>query len=371
MKKFLYILIPLAFASPIFSTAPLRAQIRETATVDAAGDVLNEIMTIPASKIPAWLLADAQGIAIMPSLVKGGFIVGVRHGHGVVVVRDEAGHWQPPVFVTITGGSVGWQVGLQATDVILVFKTRRSVQGLMSGKFTLGADVAAAAGPVGRQAEAATDSTLRAEILSYSRSRGLFAGVSLDGSVLQIDNIANAQFYGGMGAVPPALAPGQAMVVPPAAVKLLEVIGRYTAPPPGVKAVTTVPGNAVAGASAQAAPLPTNAVVVQAAHPAAAAEQARQDLADSGLRLMGLLDGSWKTYLALPGEVYVGDRPPNPAALRKVLDRFDSVSKDPRYLNLSQREEFQNTHQSLRKYLAIQSAPSPATTALPPQSPLR
>ena len=110
--------------------------------MESACQVLNEIMAIPAKAIPRSLVADAQGIAIMPGLLKGGFVVGVRHGRGVVVVRDENGGWRPPTFITITGGSLGWQVGIQATDIVLVFKTKTSVEGLMRGKFTLGGGVA-------------------------------------------------------------------------------------------------------------------------------------------------------------------------------------------------------------------------------------
>ncbi len=106
-------------------------------------------------------------MAIFPQVVKGGFIVGARHGRGVAIIRDATGAWQPPVFVTLTGGSVGWQAGLQSSDIILVFKTRKSVDRFLNGKFTLGADVSVAAGPVGRQAAAATDARLQAEILSY------------------------------------------------------------------------------------------------------------------------------------------------------------------------------------------------------------
>ena len=175
-------------AGLLLLAAPARAQYRETVIVDDSRDVLNEIMAIPASGIPASLLANAQGIVIIPDLVKGGFVLGVRHGRGIVMVRDERGFWRPPSFVTLTGGSVGWQIGLQVTDIVLVFKTRSSVQGLLRGKFTFGADAAAAAGPVGREAAAATDAQLLAEIFTWSRSRGLFAGVSLDGSVLQIDH---------------------------------------------------------------------------------------------------------------------------------------------------------------------------------------
>src|SRR5262249_16811056 len=144
-------------------------------------------------------LRDAQGIAVVPGLIKGGFVVGVRHGRGIVIVKDDNGNWRAPSFITITGGSIGWQAGVQATDVVLVFKTRKSIQGLLSGKFTIGADASAAAGPVGREASAATDATLRAEIYSYSRSRGLFAGAAIDGSMISIDNPLTATYYRGTG----------------------------------------------------------------------------------------------------------------------------------------------------------------------------
>ena len=211
----------------LLAAAPARAQYRETVIVDDSRDVLNEIMSIPASGIPASLLANAQGIVIIPDLVKGGFVLGVRHGRGIVMVRDERGFWRPPSFVTLTGGSVGWQIGLQVTDIVLVFKTRSSVQGLLRGKFTLGADAAAAAGPVGREAAAATDTQLLAEIFTWSRSRGLFAGVSLDGSALQIDTKANAAFYGGANVTDP----NQAIPVPASAIALMRQVGYYTGTP--------------------------------------------------------------------------------------------------------------------------------------------
>ena len=214
-------------AGLLMLAAPAWAQYRETVIVDDSRDVLNEIMAIPASGIPASLLANAQGIVIIPDLVKGGFIVGVRHGRGIVMVRDERGFWRPPSFVTLTGGSVGWQIGLQVTDIVLVFKTRSSVQGLLNGKFTIGADAAAAAGPVGREAAAATDAQLLAEIFTWSRSRGLFAGVSLDGSVLQIDHGANTVFYGGANVTDPH----QAIPVPASAIALMRQVGYYAGTP--------------------------------------------------------------------------------------------------------------------------------------------
>ncbi len=206
----------------------LWAQSQQEATVEEAARVLTEIMAIPANQIPQAMLANAQGLAIVPNIVKGGFVVGVRYGKGVVVVRDATGAWRPPTFVTLTGGSLGWQAGIQASDLILVFKTQKSVQGLMNGKFTIGADAAAAAGPVGRQAAAATDAQLCAEILSYSRSRGLFAGVALDGTAIQVDGGANQVFYGNTGFTPAGAALSPNAQLPQSAVRLMNTIAQYT-----------------------------------------------------------------------------------------------------------------------------------------------
>ena len=187
--------VALLLAFLVFSPRLALGEVPEPVVVETAIHVMDEVMALPARSIPESLLAHAQAIAIIPNLVKGGFVIGVRYGRGVVLVRDENGRWKPPAFVRLGGGSVGYQVGVQATDVVLVFKTQNSVKGLMNGKFTLGVDAAAAAGPVGRQAAAATDATLKAEIYSYSRSRGLFVGVSLDGAALTIDHAANAAYY--------------------------------------------------------------------------------------------------------------------------------------------------------------------------------
>ncbi len=180
-------------------------------TVRESDEVLAEIVTIPGRQVPAQLLAQAQGVAVIPNVLKIGFIGGVRRGHGVVLVRDAEGEWGLPQFVILTGGSVGWQAGLQATDVVLVFLTKKSIEGLLTGKFTLGADAAVSAGPVGRNAAAATDGQLKAEILSYSRSRGLFAGVALDGSVIQIDQEAHVGYYGSPSNMPPGRVPQSAL----------------------------------------------------------------------------------------------------------------------------------------------------------------
>jgi lipid-binding SYLF domain-containing protein len=180
-------------------TATVAQAKNEVKDVQDSANVLRTIMKIPEKGIPPALLRDAQAIVIVPDVIKGAFIVGGRHGTGVLLVREANGGWSDPVFVSLTGGSIGWQVGGTSTDVILVFKNRKGVEGLLKGKFTLGADAAVAAGPVGRSAEAATDVMLKSEILSYSRSRGLFAGVSLEGAALLIDEDATDVYYGKKG----------------------------------------------------------------------------------------------------------------------------------------------------------------------------
>jgi lipid-binding SYLF domain-containing protein len=167
-----------------------------TETLDAATGVLADLSKIPASGIPAALMADARGVAVIPKVVKAGFVVAGSGGHGLVIARDKAGRWGDPVFVNFGGGSVGLQAGVESTDVVLVFRDRKGIDRLLDGKgkVTLGADASLAAGPVGRQAAAGTDFKLEAEIVSYSRSRGLFAGVALDGSVIRPDEAVNAAF---------------------------------------------------------------------------------------------------------------------------------------------------------------------------------
>src|SRR5690606_30098782 len=199
------------------------AQYAEESTVQAATAVLSETMAIPASAIPRSLLEDAHGVAIIPRVIKGSFVIGARHGRGLLCVRDANGLWHAPVFISLTGGNIGWQIGLQSSDIVLVFKTQKSVDGLLAGKLTLGVDAAAAAGPVGRQASAATDGRFQAEVYSYSRSRGLFAGVSIDGSVISVDQLSTGTYYRSPG-------PGQPVVVPPAALQLTQTIAMLTSP---------------------------------------------------------------------------------------------------------------------------------------------
>jgi len=173
----------------------VHAQAREEGRLLYAGQVLTDIRTERDKGIPDRLLERAYGIAVFPDLTKAAFFFGGRRGHGVLVVRDKQGRFTNPVFVTMTGGSFGWQWGVQLTDVVLVFTTPKGIEGINGGKVTLGADASVAAGPVGRQASAATDVSFRSEVYSYSRSHGVFAGLALDGSVMTMDDNANAAFY--------------------------------------------------------------------------------------------------------------------------------------------------------------------------------
>jgi lipid-binding SYLF domain-containing protein len=161
-----------------------------------SAEVLTEIMNIPEGGIPQELMERAHAVAVIPHVVKGAFGIGGRYGKGLVSQRQKDGKWGPPAYIEIGGGSVGFQIGIEATDLVLVFTNDDGVKGLLKGKVTLGADASVAAGPVGRGAEVGTDVLLRSAILSYSRSKGLFAGVALSGAALTIDDSANRKVYG-------------------------------------------------------------------------------------------------------------------------------------------------------------------------------
>jgi len=158
--------------------------------------VLTDIQAIPESAIPDKLLDEARAVVVVPDSIKAGLIIGARRGRGLLSVKNSDGTWSNPSFVSLTGGSIGFQAGVQSSDIVLVFRSDRGLESIVNGKFTLGADVGVAAGPVGRSASAATDGEFKADIWSWSRARGLFAGVALDGAVLAIDDRANEQVYG-------------------------------------------------------------------------------------------------------------------------------------------------------------------------------
>ena len=185
--------------SMLVAIAPTTAQSpsasEEVARLRESVSVLSEVMAGGGTAIPASILRRAEGLAVFPGTVKAGFIVGGMRGRGVLSARTPTG-WSSPAFLTLTGGSIGLRIGGQAADIVLVITNRRGLENLLGNQFKIGADVAVAAGPVGRNAEASTDIQMRAQILSYSRSRGLFAGVTINGSTIRQDVDANQRFYG-------------------------------------------------------------------------------------------------------------------------------------------------------------------------------
>ena len=210
------------------TAGPVLAASKEETRVYDATDVVDQLLRIPEQALPSALLSRAYGIAVIPRVIKVGFGLGARFGKGVMVVRQADNTWSNPAFIKITGGSFGFQAGAQSTDIILVFKTRSSVDGITSGKLTLGADASIAAGPVGRSAAAATDMTFKSEVYSYSRSRGLFAGVALEGAGVTMDRKANAAFYGSAQITPEQIFASSGNAAPQAANNFVQVLTAQT-----------------------------------------------------------------------------------------------------------------------------------------------
>ena len=190
-------LLPLLAILVALATLGINAQDAEDEIkrLTNAATVLDEIMGAADKAVPRSVMEKAEGIAVFPSLIKAGLGIGGQRGHGVLSVRNKNGGWSNPAFLTITGGSIGAQFGVQAIDLVLVINNQRGLEQLVKNQFKIGADAGVAAGPVGREASASTDIQLRAQILSYSRSRGLFAGVTLNGSTINQDRDANERFY--------------------------------------------------------------------------------------------------------------------------------------------------------------------------------
>jgi len=200
------------------------------AKLEEAGEVLTEMLAIPDRTIPISMFRNAHGIAVIPNVLKVGFFIGGRHGEGLISVRDEKGDWSNPIFITLSGGSIGWQVGAQSADIILVFKSKKSVNAILEGKFTLGVDAAIAAGPIGRQAEAGTDIELEAEIFSYAMSKGFFAGLTIEGSVIRIDQDANTALYGDRGSDLEQILKGRGIRLPKTGRDFIKKLEEYTDP---------------------------------------------------------------------------------------------------------------------------------------------
>lgn len=198
-----------------------------TRLVEESGKVLDEIQQMPDQSIPEDLMRSCSAIAIFPNTVSAGFVFGGKYGQGIIMVRDpKTGKFSPPAIFTLGGGSFGWQIGGQATDFVLLVMNRRSIDGLLQGKFKLGADAAVAAGPVGRAAEASTDIQLKGGILSYSRSRGLFAGVKLEGAVITQHWDGDKELYGKNVSAESILLKN-AVSMPKSADAILKVLNKY------------------------------------------------------------------------------------------------------------------------------------------------
>jgi len=198
--------------------------------IEKAIQAIKELAELPAPEesFPPWLFQKSEGIAVFPGVIKAAYGIGGQYGRGILMIKNDKGNWSRPVFATLVGGSLGFQIGVQKTDIILVFKTRKSVENIAAGKLTLGADISVAAGPVGRQAEAATDLDMEAEIYSYSKSKGLFAGVSIKGGSIQIDPDANSAFYGRDSVTVLDIFSGRGLKTPEIVDRLRETLEKYT-----------------------------------------------------------------------------------------------------------------------------------------------
>lgn len=241
------LLTTLGLGSPAFADA------RTDQRLESSRKVFESFSNLTEQSIPTWLLERAYGIVVVPNVVKVALTIGGRGGRGVMAVRNTDGTWSDPVFVTLAGANVGFQIGVQSTDVVFVLMSRQSVEGIAGGKVTLGGDASVAAGPVGRSASANTDATFKAQVLSYSRNEGLFAGVALDGSVISIDNGSNATAYGVSDILASQILEGKAGTAPQAALDFKAALTRATNAP-GATSPPSPPSSLGVDGAAPAAP---------------------------------------------------------------------------------------------------------------------
>jgi lipid-binding SYLF domain-containing protein len=190
----------LMLGTPMWSATQEPKQTKENSEevelVQKSMEVLRDLTKVPEDGIPRELLARAEGIVVIPSLVKGGFIVGGKHGKGLISAKSASGEWSAPAVVKMTGGSIGWQIGVESVDLVLLVMNKKGIDQMLQDKFQIGGDLSVAAGPVGRNAAAATNAQANAGLLAYSRAKGLFAGATLEGSALHADGDDNEALYG-------------------------------------------------------------------------------------------------------------------------------------------------------------------------------
>jgi lipid-binding SYLF domain-containing protein len=222
----------LAVASSLLPARPARAGDEATVMAEATR-TLEELSADPRSGVPRELLKQSEGVVLIPNMINGGLVLGAKYGRGVFLVRDSKGRWGNPVMVTLWGGTLGLQAGGQATEVLMVFRTKDTVARLLEGrgKITLGVDAGVAAGPTGTKIGAETDIEFRAEILSWARSRGLFAGAAFGGAGIRVDRSANSFFYDNFAATTFQIIEGDTVNVPVPAAKLKATLAALTDPP--------------------------------------------------------------------------------------------------------------------------------------------
>lgn len=242
------------------SAVAAHAQALQQGRLLLATQVLTDISHGRDQGIPERLLQRAYGIAVIPGYTKVAFFLGGAHGHGVLVVRNHQGYFTDPIFITLSGGSFGFQWGVQKTDLVLVFTSWQGIEGITGGKLTLGADVSVAAGPVGRQASAATDQSFNAGVYSYSHTRGIFAGIALSGAVLTVDSKSNAAFYHHPGLFASDIISGSVKSDDYAAHKFMTAIAQET----GVQPSTSMASSAPDAAAQAPAPAGHNAPAAKA-----------------------------------------------------------------------------------------------------------
>ncbi len=264
-KALLILLLALTVAS-----AGAHADEKTDKRLEQSLKVFTAFTDLSEQSVPVWLLERAYGIVVVPQVIKGAVLFGGRGGRGVMAVRSADGTWSNPVLVTLAGGSWGFQFGVQASDVVLVLMSRQSVEGIAGGKVTLGADASVAAGPLGRSASANTDATFKAQVLSYSRSEGLFFGVALDGSVISVDEKANWSAYGQPDLLASEILEGKVKSVPAAAREFTAALNKATSAVEGSQSpAATAPHAATApvAAPATAAPVAPNDVEAAKTYP--------------------------------------------------------------------------------------------------------
>jgi lipid-binding SYLF domain-containing protein len=250
LKRVLCLLVALGMSGAALAQGNREKEIDR---LKESGEVLKEIMDAPDKGIPLDIISSADCVAVVPSMLKGGFIIGAAYGNGVATCRSSAG-WSAPAFFRIAGGSFGFQIGGQAVDYVMLIMNERGMRALLSSKFKLGADASVAAGPVGRNVEGMTDWKMRAQVLTYSRARGVFAGISLNGAVISQAKDSTRAFYGKM--VPFRVSLLGEVPAPADAHPFLAAVAKYGGS--GATAKPSPPATSPAPAKPAAAPSPEN-----------------------------------------------------------------------------------------------------------------